>query len=64
MARYIYGNDKYILDLRESDRRLLDTASDLWSNAEIVSSYLYSQNSKIIGDYEDSLISIKGNNCV
>ena len=64
MARYIYGNDKYILDLRESDRRLLDTASDLWSNAEIVYSYLYSQNSKIIGDYEDSLISIKGNNCV
>lgn len=53
MIEYVYGNDEWIVDLKDCEKDLVGIAERMWSSKESVAEYLNRRNSEIEKEYNE-----------
>ena len=58
MCKYIYGNDKYLIDLKDIDTRLVDVIQNALGEYKELSEYLVNRNIEIENYYNENVLKI------
>lgn len=59
MCKYIYGNDKYLIDLKNIENELIDKTKDVLNNYELLSKKIATRNDEIKQYYKNNISKIR-----